>query len=309
MPTELIEETKRRCEESLDQADLRSVAEALGRLNVGVDDCNAMIESVSETQTSQEPVVRLKESLVRSGLGETDGAIERFMLINGALRSLPKLSALPVAAPIKEFLCEEYRNFIDPAAPSIADLQIGRSAFVAGCKLASRRRFPTGQLDWEISGLPKSYFARIPPRSLPRAAFFVAAKLKGFAPAFFIHLSANPKKRRTLTENATNKSYYLMAKSMELQPEIKGLVASSWLHSPDTHTVSPHLAWLNKTFLENNAFVSTMGDADADSGVFYRSPERKKLFDEGRFKPTTGLILWDRRDMLRWADAHAELGE
>jgi hypothetical protein len=131
----------------------------------------------------------------------------------------------------------------------------------------------------------------------------------GFAPALFPHVGAHPKKSRLLVEKEVDKSFYRMAQSIELQPEMKGLVASSWLHSPDTHRVSPHLAWLNKTFQNNGAFICVMGAASVDSGVFHRSPERRKLYDAGQFKPTTGLILWPRRNMLEWAAEHPELAD
>ena len=33
------------------------------------------------------------------------------------------------------------------------------------------------------------------------------------------------------------------------------MITASWLHSPDTFAVSPHLAWLNRVFLENGGHV------------------------------------------------------
>jgi hypothetical protein len=64
---------------------------------------------------------------------------------------------------------------------------------------------------------------------------------------------------------------------------------------------------MNRVFLENGGLVVVMGLADADCGVLSRSPERKKLYDAGLFKPTTGLVIWPRRAMLDWAARHPEL--
>ena len=74
-------------------------------------------------------------------------------------------------------------------------------------------------------------------------------------PVFFPHLNAHRKNRWVLTEDESNRSYYRMAQSLVRQPHVKGLVASSWLHSSDTFVVSPHLAWMNRTFLENGGLV------------------------------------------------------
>ena len=125
---------------------------------------------------------------------------------------------------------------------------------------------------------------------------------------FFPHLNAN-RRNRWLTEGESNRSYYRMAQSMRLQPEIKGLVASSWLRSPATLKVSPQLAWMNRTVLDHGGLVVTMGPADPGCGVLERSPERQRLYEAGLFQPTIGLAVWPRQAMLDWADAHPELAQ
>jgi hypothetical protein len=94
---------------------------------------------------------------------------------------------------------------------------------------------------------------------------------------------------------------------MKLQPAIKGFFTTAWFYSPDLFEVSRHLSWLNKVFSENGGLVVKLGLAPLDSGVFARSPERRKAYEEGRFKPTLGLVLWPRTQMIRWADEHPEL--
>src|SRR5262249_20293468 len=179
--------------------------------------------------------------------------------------------------------------------------------FVALCKIATLRRFPAGQFDWERSGLPRSWVPRVRPASeLARLLSIVAVQWRAFGPAFFIHLAVAHRVYALLERDAL-KSYYRMAQSMALQPEVNGLIASSWLHSPDTFAVSPHLAWLNRVFAEHGAVVATMGPASPDCGALTRSVERQKAFAEGRFKPTLGLIVWRRRDLLAWAERHPGL--
>jgi hypothetical protein len=112
---------------------------------------------------------------------------------------------------------------------------------------------------------------------------------------------------QALLEREALKAYYRMAQSMALQPDVKGLIASSWLHSPDTFEVSPHLSWLNRVFLEHGAVVATMGPASPDCGVLTRNLERQRAYTEGRFAPTVGLVVWPRREMLQWAANHPEL--
>jgi hypothetical protein len=91
-----------------------------------------------------------------------------------------------------------------------------------------------------------------------------------------------------------------MAETLETRPDLHGFVAASWLRSPDVHRVSPHLAAVNAPILAAGGFVTTLGAAPPDCGVFERSLERARLYREGRFTPTIGLVIWPRADMLRW---------
>jgi hypothetical protein len=94
-----------------------------------------------------------------------------------------------------------------------------------------------------------------------------------------------------------------------LHPEVRGLATESWLHSPETFRVSPHLAWLNRPFEEHGGIVIVLGAASESSGVFTGSAVRRRLYDEGQFHPTTALVIWPRAAMLRWAASHPEFAD
>jgi hypothetical protein len=132
--------------------------------------------------------------------------------------------------------------------------------------------------------------------------------MRGLGPVFFSHL--NPRRAtRSLREDDANRSYYRMARSLELQPSIRGFAACSWFRSPATHRVSPHLAWLSQVFLDNGGLVVESGLAEPDCGIFSRSETRKRLYESGKFIPTRGLVLWPRDSMIAWAAAHPEWAE
>lgn len=100
-----------------------------------------------------------------------------------------------------------------------------------------------------------------------------------------------------------------MAQSLALHPEVKGILTESWLHSPETFRISPHLAWLNRPFLNHGGLVVEIGTASEASGVFTGSRERKRLYDEGKFRPTTAMAIWPRAAVLDWAMSHPELAD
>ncbi|HET9530947.1 MAG TPA: hypothetical protein VFQ92_11380 [Blastocatellia bacterium] len=308
MQTAATAELEQVYEESLGQPEMLEVAAALNRLGVSPPDCVTMVSSINESRESREPVRVLKASLEESGLDTAGGSVERFLLIRTAIESLQTLPKLPVTDFVKAAICDEFRSFACPDDVSNSGFDVDRSGFAAMCKVATLRRFPAGQFAWEVSGVARSHVLRVRPGDFPRVAYFLATKMRGLAPVFFSHLNQR-RKNRSLSEDEANRSYYQMAKSLELQPEVKGFAGSSWFRSPDTHRVSPRLAWLSNVFLENGGLVVTAGPVDPDCGVLYRSETRRRLYEAGQFKPTRGLVLWPRKEMIAWANGHPEYGQ
>lgn len=283
---------------------LAEVGEALPAIGTTTEACVALLARVTEARDTRQPLADIRAALAARGIDVTTGAFERFVLSAAAARSLARLDACPLSAPVKALCHEALTGF----ATTRARLDVSHGSFPALAKVATLRRFPAGQFDWEPSGLPRSWLPRIrPARALLRTLGWVASgPTRGFGPAFFIHMGTRSR-NYALLETEALRSYHRMAQSLALQPRMKGLIASSWLHSPDTFAITPHLAWLNRVFIEHGAIVATMGPADPQSGVLHRSPERKRAYEEGRFTPTLGLIVWPREAMLAWAAAHPEL--
>jgi hypothetical protein len=303
---ELMHATRRACEDSLASSELQRAGAALALAGVTDGGVVSLVRSVTHAESTQVPLKAVLAKLAGSGQAGTGAAIERRLLLRAAIDALSSLEAEPVSSSVKALFCEEVRSWTGLAEAAKAKFGAGTSRFVDMCMLASLRRFPAGQFDWVRGGVPLSYLLSVQLRSLPRALYVTAVRLRGRAPVFFSHYGYR-RLGQSLSEIEANRSYYRMARSMALQPDIKGLAASSWFRSPDTHRVSPHLAWVNTVVLENGGFVAVRGPADPDCGVFVRSQTRRRLYEAGKFTPTLGLVIWPRRDMLAWAAAHPEL--
>jgi hypothetical protein len=288
---------------ALESPELLAVGRALEAAAISVGECTRAVETIADLPASRSRLEEIRKTVTRPGLDTAHGSFERFVLGQAVLRYRNQLESAAVSPVVKRLTSTGLLRFAD--ARTVLDLS--ESRFVALCKMATLRRFAAGQFDWERSGLPRSWLPRVRPLSaLMRLLSVVAFEWRAFGPAFFVHMPvAHPV--HALREREALKSYYRMAQSMELQPSVKGLIASAWLHSPATFEVSPHLAWLNRVFAEHGAVMGTMGRATPDCGVLERSAERQRAFDDGRFKPTLGLVVWPRRDMLAWAAAHREL--
>lgn len=308
MLTESMEETEELCTARLQEPDLRGVAEAIEHAGVSIEHCVSLVRSASESAAGKRPVLELRALLERSGAGCEKGSLERFLLIHGALSTADSIPSLPVCESVKVLLCEAFQSMTHPSDDRPTRFSADHSHFVGMCKIATLRRFPAGEFDWELSGIPRSWLLKLDPRSLLRVSYLLARHMPGFGPVFFRHMGLR-RGRGPLTRLESDRAYYRMAMSMELQPQIKGFAASAWYTSPDTHKVSPRLAWVNDTFLENGGIVVKMGPADPNCGVFSRGGTRKRLYEAGQFKPTLGLAIWPRKQMLAWAAAHPVYAE
>lgn len=309
MFNQLIKETRGECERALLQPDLRKVKHALEQNEVSPAQLVTLVREISEPEATLKHFRELKNRLLQSLPDLDEIALERYALIHGALVSLDKLIEAPICYSVQALICKKFQWFANLDDGWRPQFRVGCSSFAAMCKMVTMRRFPAGQLDWEISGLPRSWIFKVGPRDLPRLLHYVMRRLGGFAPAFFAHVTLHKKDSLFFLEREINRSYHRMAKCLELQPSIRGFLTSSWFYSRETFRVSPHLAWLTKVFLENDGLVVDTGPAELDSGVFTRSPERKRLYESGQFKPTNALVVWGRNEMIKWASNHPEFGE
>jgi len=268
--------------------------------------CRAM-RQLSEDPATHHRVEEIRAIVVRE-TGATTEEFNRVALLTMAAASLPALDSMPVPAAVKERTKALFERFATLDEGGRINTTGGpANRFVQFAKIAALRRWPAGLFDWEESGLPRSWLPRIRPLgALARIASLLAQRWHGFRPAFFAHLTIC-RPVHALTPRETLQSYRLIAEALALQPGVKGMVTASWFHSPDTFAVTPHLAWLNDVFLRHGGLVATIGAADPDCGVFFRSPDRRRAFDEGRFRPTIGLIVWPREEMIAWATRHQEL--
>jgi hypothetical protein len=301
---QLIRNTRRACQDALARHHGGELTAILARGAVVGALSSRLVRSIGDADPGEDAIRPLTGSVPPAGVP----AVERVLLLRSAIDSLDSLAGLPVCVSVKRLFCETFMSWTRFDEPTWAACRAGTARWVDMCMTASLRRFPAGQFDWVRSGLPLSYLLRVNLRALPRAVYATMAKLGGRRPVFFSHLGYSRFGER-LNEEEANRSYLRMAASMALQPDILGMVACSWFRSPDTHRVSPHLAWVNRVVVDHGGFAAANGRARPDCGVFVRSETRRRLYERGAFTPTTGLVIWPRRAMLSWAAAHPEFAD
>jgi hypothetical protein len=274
------------------------VRDGLAALGVDDDIITGILARVSHGPGEQDEVLRLRERALGRGAETPIGLFERYVLLRGAVRTIDRIPALPVPAGVQQLLLDEFLWMTRPQERELPWFTAGEYVFSALSKLVTLRRFPAGQLHWEVAGLARSALWRVRTRDLPRFLRGVLA-LGGVRPAFVPHLAWR-RRHIVLSEREHKRSLCFIAQALELQPHIRGFVAEAWFYSPDTAVASPHLAWAPRLFEDGDGVVVVTGRAGVESGVF-ESRARRRLAEQGGFRPTLGLVIWPRAAMLRWA--------
>ena len=296
-----------RCAEALDTPPMREATGALREQGLAEAEFARLIAEVGSRSDGAHRVAQLRDR-IRSGDARSS-IIERCLLLQTVVRYRGAITGLAMGAGVLRCLSDELCFLAHAPERDAAQLLAPSDNFVSMAKIVTLRRLPAGQLHFERSGIPLSWMTRLGPKGLTRLLPFIVRRTRGRRPFFFHHIAWRRKNRLFLLEIEQNRSYYRIAESLRMHPEVKGLLTESWLHSPDTFRVSPHLAWLNKPFLEHGGLIVSLGPAEESSGVFAGGGERRRLYEEGKFRPTRAMAIWPRAAMLAWARSHPELAD
>jgi hypothetical protein len=276
---------------------LRGANAALQRIGVNAESSSWELLQQVDNGPSVEPVAKLKKA---AGLDGDD--VERLLLWCAARQALSQVPSLPVEDKVRLQLDHDLRQ-IHATNGSVAT---GSYQFVRAAKIATLRRFVTGPMEWEISGIPRSFVLSAGfPENL-RLLAFVIMRLGGWAPCFFMHVAPSPRNRALSVPKQVLRAYYRMARSLQLQPTMRALVAHAWFHDPAAVRDYPQLQVLSQPYTEHGGLIVTLDPAPASSGVLQGNNQRKADYISGKIVYRYGLAIWPRDAAIRWADAHPE---
>lgn len=171
--------------------------------------------------------------------------------------------------------------------------------FCKDLAICCSRMFPAGCLKTEMhAGVPRRMLVKVKPLELPRFCS-LALRLGGFSPFFEIHLDVRYRKK--LTPEGWEDALRQVGQTMKLLPEIKGITGASWFFDPVVAEVSPRLSYLRQ-FIENNGglFFYAGTNQRVVELATSASESRKRLHEEGSYKPASYLTIWPRAKVLEW---------
>lgn len=236
--------------------------------------------------------------------GYVAGTLERFGILQVLVEVCPKLTILPVHPSVHLEFCATARRVADHSQGWPTNFHYDSDAFEELCRIVTLRRYHAGQLSFDIMSMPRTWLLKVHPLVLPKVIGELVGRMGGIRPIAMPHLNYWRRNPILMTPNENERSLWRMAKTIELQPDVKGFVASSWFYCASVGKISPHLAWVRDFFQDHGAFLADMDPAPIRSGFLIGSQRRRQLYTEGKFRPRQTLVLWPRDEMLRWAASY-----
>lgn len=304
---ERIEHARTLCRRALDTPPVKEAAEWLDRAGLTGAERTELLRDAGRRNRVGERLTALRSRALAEGFPAGALAFERALLVRTALESLDRVACLPVDESVKHLFCREFAFYSDPPETDLDRFSIEGRIFPTMCGMVTLSRFPGGQHHWVVSGFPRSWFLKISPLHLPGLSYFLFTKMGGLSPYFVPHVNHTTFSGLLFTEREYYKSFYRMTAAIEKQPAIRGIMSASWLHSHETHRISPHLAFFNRPYVEAGGLYIERGPASPRDGFLTGDPERTRLYQSGKYKPAFALMFCTRAQALSWKAAHADI--
>lgn len=228
-------------------------------------------------------------------------------MLQGLLKCLSSeaFAALPVR--IKGHQLKQYGRILDKSTVIIETCELDSDLFHKDLGLALMRLYAAAaQMVDHDAGIGRAILFADGATHLPvRLALF--AKLGGFKPFFEIHTHLSYLDE--FTEEGWNECYRCCADLYAIHPHVLGMQGGSWFYDPALAAISPRLAYLREVPKKGGAhllYAST--DAHLVHDATSTSPTRKKLYEDGQYRPKSFTLIWPRADQIEWAKSNAAAG-
>jgi hypothetical protein len=171
--------------------------------------------------------------------------------------------------------------------------------------LAAERLYASGsQLLDRNCGVPRSIiFKEGITKILGKLMFF--SRLKGFKPMVQIHTHTFNLDK--FNEGGWVECYMGCVELYQIYPNLLGVFGSSWFFDPAVVKISPRLEYLRSIPSHGGArFHFFSSDGSAVANATSTSESRKKLYQDGKYKPKNYAMIWGKDAQIEWCKARLD---
>jgi hypothetical protein len=298
--------TRECCLAALSSDILQRVARVVSAAGIPTD---GLVEQVTSMGPLPEPWLAITRKCEEQAFPDAALHVARYLLLNTLLRKyFDRLPSLAVPPDVKYLLCDEFRFIAEPESNSLYVFTPGSYALRSLCMCVTLRRFPAGQVQFEQGGFPRSYLLKVPREDAGKLAWHVFVRMGGRKPYYMPHNSPRRKYATVFVEKEQRRSLVRIAKTLELNPQIKGYMGEGWLQPPNLGEASPHLAWMmkiNRELIDLGALFTNTGPSPEDAGFLVGDRRRIEAYKSKRWAPLHGVLIAPRETFIEWGRQQA----
>lgn len=199
------------------------------------------------------------------------------------------------------------QEYVDAFARVLDKLEDGNEAyddsndetFLKDLGICSQTMIPAGYLVMDISnGIVRELFYSGGLRQFFRFTFLYVIRYRRSGPFLFTHYHGDH--REKFNPEGRAKTFWTIAQLMKRRAEFKAVVGTSWYLDPAVAKISPHLAYIRSLPGQNGAYFFR-NKPKVHYGAL-ASKTRRRLYDEGKYKPRPYTMVWPREKIIAWAD-------
>jgi hypothetical protein len=147
-----------------------------------------------------------------------------------------------------------------------------------------------------------------------RGLRMVLFETKGFQPIYRMHTDSRDRDlMKEFNAEGWVRFYKRTAELLKIKKNIKGVCGTSWFFDPVIKDISPELAYLRDIALKSGARIFRTATSEGTvRDALFMAPARIKLHTEGKYKPKAFIMVFPRKQLLKWAEnseAREENGE
>lgn len=139
-----------------------------------------------------------------------------------------------------------------------------------------------------------------------QAAAFVRLMYEVGGNSHFYQIHTHLSEMDEFNPTGWDECYSRLAGMMLKHPRVRGMYGGSWFYDPALEMISPRLAYLRQRPQENGAYV-LYAKPDLGGDAIAKSDTRRRLFEEGSYKPLVYAVIWPRQAMLKWARTRSDI--
>ena len=214
------------------------------------------------------------------------------------LENINNMQGQDLPSDVKAYAEQDFSRILDYAVKGKKQmLTFNEYQLISYLQTICFKRFPVGNHNLSVSGIPRALLFK---QSFKRAVKLVQllVQMRGNHPLFELHY--NPHRFRKFNKDGWQEVFHLSSKMLIKRPGIKGVFGATWFYDPVIKEISPELYYIREMIEEIGGEFFIVGSSDEDKkNAFTMSNVRKTAYDEGRYLPTSYMVIFPRSVLIR----------